>query len=403
MLKRLKGKLNIKYIAIAGVVIIGGLLVSRFFGKQAPPPPGMPEVAVVTIQPQSLELTTELTGRISANLMSEIRPQVTGIIQKRLFTEGADVKAGQVLYQIDPATYQAAYDNAKATAARAEANLAPARLREERFRELVKIKAVSQQEYDDAHASFKLAEADVAASRAALENARINLAYTRVTSPIAGRIGKSSVTAGALVTANQPTPLTTVQQIDPTYLDVTQSTAELMGLKKRLEDGRLSQKGKDLSKVKLILEDGTIYPLEGMLQFRDVSVDPTTSSVIIRMTFPNPKGVLLPGMFVRALIKEGVNENAILVPQQTVARNPKGEPYAMVLDASGKVEQRKVTVDRAIGNQWLISEGFATGDRVIAEGMQKVRPGAVVKTVPFEPAAKPGAAAASPAAPAAGK
>jgi len=403
MLKQLLSKVKFKYVAIAGGVIIVGLILFRFFGQQAPPPPGMPEVAVVTVQPQPLELSTELTGRISANLMSEIRPQVTGIIQKRLFTEGADVKAGQVLYQIDPATYQAAYDNAKATAARAEATLAPAKLREERFRELVKIKAVSQQEYDDANAAFRLAEADVASSKAALENARINLAYTRVTAPISGRIGKSSVTAGALVTANQPTPLTTVQQIDPTYLDVTQSTTELMGLKKRLEDGRLNQKGKDLNKVKLILEDGTIYPLEGTLQFRDVSVDPTTSSVIIRITFPNPKGVLLPGMFVRALIKEGVNENAILVPQQTVARNPKGDPYALVLDASGKVEQRKVTVDRAIGNQWLISEGLASGDRIIAEGMQKVRPGAAVKTVPFDPVAKPGAAAASPAAPASGK
>lgn len=381
--------------AAASVFLLGGC------GGQQQGPPPVPEVSVVTVQPQRLELTTELTGRVSANQMSEIRPQVSGIIQKRLFVEGSEVKAGQVLYQIDPATYQEAYASAKAAAMKAEGNLEPARLREERFRELVKIKAVSQQEYDDANAAFKLASADVAATKAAVESARINLAYTRVTAPISGRIGKSSVTPGALVTANQPASLATVQQLDPTYVDVTQSTSDLLRLKQRLEDGRLNQKGKDQNKVRIVLEDGTVYPIEGMLQFRDVSVDPTTASVTLRMTFSNPKGVLLPGMFVRALVKEGVNENAILIPQQSVARDPKGNPYALVLDAGGKVEQRKLTLDRAIGSEWLVSAGLAPGDRVIAEGMQKVRPGSPVKAVPFGNTSKPQAEAAKPAAPAA--
>lgn len=381
---------------LLSAITLSALLLSGCSGQQQGPPPA-PEVSYVTVQPQRLELTTELTGRVSANQMSEIRPQVSGIIQKRLFVEGSEVKAGQVLYQIDPATYQEAYASARAAAMKAEGNLEPARLREERFRELVKIKAVSQQEYDDANAAFKLATADVAATKAAAESARINLAYTRVSAPISGRIGKSSVTPGALVTAHQPMPLATIQQLDPTYVDVTQSTSDLLRLKQRMEDGRLNQKGKDQNKVRIVLEDGTIYPIEGTLQFRDVSVDPTTASVTLRMTFSNPKSVLLPGMFVRALVKEGVNENAILIPQQTVARDPKGNPYALVLDAGGKVEQRKLTLDRAIGSQWLVSAGLAPGDRVIAEGIQKVRPGTPVKAVPFESAPKPATEAAKPA------
>lgn len=398
MLKQLISKVKFKHLAIAGVVVIAGWFAFRFLSQQAPPPPGMPEVAVMTVHVEPLELTTELTGRISANLMSEIRPQVNGIILKRLFVEGSDVKAGQVLYQIDPAPYQEAYASAKASAARAEANLEPARLREERFRELVKIKAVSQQEYDDANAAFKLATADVAATKATAENARINLAYTRVTSPITGRIGKSSVTPGALVTAHQPTPLATVQQLDPTYVDVTQSTTDLLRLKQRLEEGRLNQKTKDQNKVRLILENGTTYPVEGTLQFRDVSVDPTTASVTLRLTFPNPKCVLLPGMFVRTLVKEGVNENAILISQQSVARDPKGNPYALVVDAAGKVEQRKLVLDRAIGSEWLVTGGLAPGERVIVEGLQKARPGMMVKAIPFvENGAKQGNGAATPA------
>jgi membrane fusion protein (multidrug efflux system) len=397
MLKRLLAKVKIKYVVIAGVIALAAIFAFKFFGQHAAPPLRVPEVAVVTVQLQSLELTTELTGRISSNLMSDVRPQVNGIILKRLFVEGTDVKAGQTLYQIDPAPYQEALASAQASAARAEANLVPARLKEERYRELVKVKAVSQQEYDDASAAYKLAVAELAAAKAAVETAKINLGYTRVTAPISGRIGKSFVTPGALVTAHQAAALATIQQFDPTYVDVTQSTADLMRLKKRLEEGILKQKSKDQNKVKLVLDDGTVYPLEGTLQFRDVTVDPTTASVILRMTFPNPKGVLLPGMFVRAYVKEGVDDKAILIPQQSVARDPKGNPYVLVVDASGKVEQRQLVLDRAIGDKWLVSQGLSAGERIVVEGMQKVRAGVTAKVIPFtEKAPTPDAEAAKP-------
>lgn len=347
---------------------------------------GSPEVAVVEINPQRVAITTELPGRTSAYLIAEVRPQVGGIIQKRLFTEGADVKAGEVLYQIDPATYQAAYDSAKAQLARAEANIATTRVRAERYKELVEIKAVSRQEYDDAVAALKQAEADIEAGKAAVETARINLAYTRVAAPITGRIGKSSVTVGALVMASQAVPLATVQQIDPVYVDVTQSSASLLRLQESLAKGALKRDSANRAKVKLILEDGTPYPLEGALQFQDVTVDPTTGSFILRAIFPNPKRVLLPGMFVRAVLEEGVNEKALLVPQQGIIRDPKGNPLALIVDAEGKVQQRMLTLDRTIGDKWLVSAGLAPGERVIVEGVQKVRPGSTVKAVPFREA-----------------
>jgi membrane fusion protein (multidrug efflux system) len=350
--------------------------------SQSPPP--FAEVSVVTVQPQKVILNTELPGRTSAYLIAEVRPQVSGIIQKRLFTEGSNVKAGQMLYRIDPAPFHAALDNANASLGRAEANLPAIRSRAERFKELLTDKAVSQQDYDDAAAALKQAEADVQYWRATVETARINLGYTRIIAPISGRIGISSVTEGALVTAHQPGALATIQQMDPIYVDVPQSTAELLRLQRRLEDGRLKYEAAAQNKVRLILEDGTEYPLEGTLQFRDVTVDPSTGSVIMRVIFPNPKGVLLPGMFVRAVVKEGVNKQALLIPQQAVSRDPKGNPVSLIVDAKGKVQQRMLTVDRTIGDTWLVSSGIAQGDRVIVEGMQKVRPGASVNVVSFD-------------------
>ena len=369
---------------LAAACILAGCQAS---GDKAPGPAGPPEVAVVEMKPERIAITTELPGRTSACLIAEVRPQVSGIIQQRFFKEGSDVKAGDVLYQIDPATYQAAYDSARAALARAEANISRTRALAERYRELVEIRAVSRQEYDDATAALKQAEAEIAAGKAAVETARINLAYTRVTAPIAGRIGKSSVTVGALVMAGQGMPLAVIQQIDPVYVDVTQSSAVLLQLQKAMASGALKRDSANRAKVKLILEDGTAYPQEGALQFQDVTVDQTTGSYILRIVFPNPKRVLLPGMFARAVLEEGVSEQALLVPQQGVSRDPKGNPLALIVDAENKVQQRVLTLVRTIGDRWLVSDGLAPGDRVVVEGMQKVRPGAVVKAVPFAAAA----------------
>jgi membrane fusion protein, multidrug efflux system len=369
---------------------------------QAPPTP-VPEVATITVARQPVLLTTELPGRTSPFRIAEIRPQVNGLILKRLFTEGADVKEGQELYQIDPAPFQAALDNAKAALGRAEANLPAIQVRVNRYKEALADKAVSQQDFDDADAALKQAEADIKYYQAMVQTARINLDYAHVVSPISGRIGTSTVTDGAIVTAYQPVALATIQQLDPIYVDVPQSATERLRLQRRLNEGQIRLEGTNVNGVQLILVDGSKYPLEGTLQFRDISVDPTTGSVVLRMIFPNTNGVLLPGMFVRAVVKEGVNEQAILIPQQAVSRDPKGNPVALIVDASAKVQQRMLSLDRAIGDQWLVSSGLAPGDRVIVEGMQKVRPGVAVKEVPFGKDAKPGtpapaAAAAQPAA-----
>ncbi len=372
--------------------------------KKAPPPAAMPtpQVAVVMVQPQTIALTTELPGRTSPFRIAEIRPQVNGLILRRQFTEGTEVKTGQVLYQIDPAPFQAALENARAALGRAEANLPPARARTERFKELLADKAVSQQDYDDATGALKQVEADIASLMAQVESARINLGYTTIRAPISGRIGKSGVTEGAIVTAYQPAPLTTIQQLDPIYVDVPQSTSDLLRLKKRMEAGSLSHDGDGQNKVGLALEDGSLYPNAGNLQFRDVSVEPSTGSVTLRMVFPNPRGTLLPEMFVRALVKEGVNKQAILVPQQAVMRNPKGEPYAMVVGGEGKVGMRMLTLEREIRDQWLVASGLTAGDRVIVEGLQvlqMLRPGTpvTVKATPFA-AAESGLAKTPPAA-----
>lgn len=388
--------------AITGTLIIGLLLSGCGQSKSAgqKPPAGPPEVGIVTIQPQRVAITTELSGRTSAYLVAEVRPQVSGIIQQRVFTEGSEVKAGQVLYQIDPATYQAAYASAKAAEARAEANVLPNRLKEERYKELVKIKAVSQQDYDAAYASLKQAEADVASAKAAVETARINLAYSKVTAPISGRIGKSAVTTGALVTANQPAALATIQNLSAMYVDVTQSSAELLRLQQTFASGQVQKAGAAQAKVKLLLENGAPYPVDGTLKFSDVTVDPSTGSVTLRSLFPNPKQVLLPGMFVRAILQEGVKEQAILVPQRGVTRNPAGNAMVMVVGAEEKVEPRVIKADRTVGDSWLVTEGLKAGDRVILEGIQKARPGTQVKAVPFgaKPAEVAPAAAAQPAA-----
>lgn len=391
---------------------------------QASPPRPVPEVAVMAVRPQQVLLTSELPGRTSAYLVAEIRPQVNGLIQKRLFTEGSQVKAGQVLYQIDPAPYQAAYDNAAANRAsmqqaaeraRAGLNASIAGLKRhqavlklaitnrERYENLFKTSAASAMQRDQAVAdvdvadatlrvaeaqvesdreSVKVAEAAIKQAEAAMETAHINLGYTKINAPITGRIGRSNVTEGAIVTAYQAVSLATLQQFDPIFVDVPQSTVELNRLRRSLANGRLKDNGTD--RVKIVLEDGTAYPAEGSLKFRDVTVDPTTGSVILRIVVPNPDGTLLPGMFVQAIIEEGTREQAILIPQQAVSRDPKGNPITLIVDAEGKVQQRGLSTDRAIGDKWLISSGLAQGDRVIVEGMQKAQPGTVVKVVPLD-------------------
>jgi membrane fusion protein (multidrug efflux system) len=374
---------RVKRIATIGILVVG-LITPGCGSKQAAPNPDIPEVAVVTVNPERVVLTTELPGRISAYFVAEIRPQVNGIVQERLFNEGSDVKAGSILYRIDPAPYQAAYNNAVAALARSEANLPPIRLKAERYRELIAVKAISQQDFDNAIAALKQAEADIEYSKATVESARINLAYTRITAPISGRIGKSNVTVGALATAYQGSAFATIQQINPIYVDATQSSATLLQLKRNIAAGRIKGTGPDQARVKLLLEDGTPYPLEGTLKFSEVTVDPSTGSFILRMVFPNPKYTLLPGMYVRAVVQEGVVDRAILVPQQGVSRDPKGNPVALIADSSGKVEQRMITVARAIGDRWLVSEGLNPGDRLIVEGSQRIRPGSSVKVVPFD-------------------
>ncbi|MGV1100492.1 efflux RND transporter periplasmic adaptor subunit [Thiovibrio sp. JS02] len=378
-------------IVIAGVLACGLLAAGcgRDQGAKASPQGGPPEVAVVVVNTQRVPVSMELPGRVNAYLLAEVRPQVGGIVQQRLFSEGAEVKAGQVLYQIDAATYQAAYASAGAALAKAEANLVPARLKEERFRELVAVKAVSQQEYDDASAMAAQAEAEVAAARAAVDSARINLDYARITAPISGRIGRSAVTPGALVTANQAPALATIQQLDPVYVDVSQSSAELLRLKRDLAAGALREDAASQTRVALLLEDGTPYPLAGTMKFSEVSVEEATGSVTLRALFPNPEQLLLPGMFVRAIVQEGVSEQAILVPQRGVSRNPKGEAMVMVVGAEEKVEPRLIKVSRTVGDNWLVSEGLKAGDRVILEGIQKARPGTRVKAVPFGAAPEP--------------
>lgn len=336
-----------------------------------------PQVSVHIVKSAPLAVTTELPGRTDAYRVAEVRPQVFGIILHRNFTEGSDVKAGESLYQIDPATYQAAYDNAKGELVKAQAAANIAHLTVKRYVPLVGTQYVSKQEYDQAVATAQQADASVVAAKAGVESARINLAYTKVTSPINGRIGKSSVTEGALVTNGQSTALATVQQLDPIYVDVTQSSSDFMRLKQQTS----LQKG-DTSSVELLMENGQPYPLKGTLQFSDVTVDESTGSITLRALFPNPQHMLLPGMFVRARIDEGTQPDAILVPQQGVTRTPRGDATVLVVNDKNQVESRTVVAPQAIGDRWLITEGLKNGDRVIISGLQKVRPGVTVVAIP---------------------
>jgi membrane fusion protein (multidrug efflux system) len=352
------------------------------------PKPQAPEVGVFTIESKPLAITTELPGRTAAYQVAEVRPQVSGIIQQRLFVEGANVKAGSSLYQIDAATYQAAANSARASLAKARANLLTSTPKVSRYKELVEIEGVSRQEYDDAVAANEQAKADVESAQAALDVANINLKYTSVSAPISGRIGRSNVTPGALVTANQATALTTVQQLDPIYVDVTQSSNDLLRLKRDMESGNLKKATSGQARVTLLLADGTTYSEPGKLQFSDVSVDPGTGNVVLRALFPNPKLDLLPGMYVRAVLESGVNEKAIVVPQQGVTRNQKGQATALVLNKENLVEQRILETSATIGDKWLVTSGLADGDRVIVEGLQKVRPGAAASVAtPVAPVA----------------
>ncbi|MBC3465308.1 efflux RND transporter periplasmic adaptor subunit [Pseudomonas sp. RW10S2] len=350
--------------ALVSAVALATLL-SGCKKEEAAPAAQAPLVGVVTLQPQAFTLTSELPGRTSAYRIAEVRPQVNGIILKRLFKEGSDVKEGQQLYQIDPAVYEANLANA-------QANLQATRSLAERYKQLIDEQAVSKQEYDDANAKRLQAEAS-------LKSAQIDLRYTKVLAPISGRIGRSSVTEGALVSNGQTNAMATIQQLDPIYVDVTQSTAELLKLRRDLESGKLQKAGDNAAKVQLVLEDGSKFAGEGRLEFSEVSVDETTGSVTLRAVFPNPDHTLLPGMFVHARLQAGVNANAILAPQQGVTRDLKGAPTALVVNKDNKVELRQLKASRTLGNEWLVEEGLNAGDRLITEGLQYVRPGAEVK------------------------
>ncbi len=410
---------------LISVLLFCSLIISCDNRKPPTRPRTAPKVSTITVQTQKVMLTDTLPGRASPYRIAEIRPQVSGLILKRLFVEGSNVKAGQMLYRIDPAPFKAALDNAvarlnvmKKSARQAQAafEAAMANITQQRatlklaiadrkrFEDAFKTRAVSETQRDKAVTNANVAEATLRAVEAQMEStreavavakagirqaeasvksARINLKYCSITAPISGRIGRSNVTEGAIVTAYQPLALCTIQQLDPIYVDVPQSTTELLNLKRRLKDGSLNHDGADQNSVSLILEDNTAYPHPGVLKFSDVSVDRTTGSVILRLVFPNPESVLLPGMFVRAVVKEGINEKAILVPQQGVSRNRKGEPYALIVGEKNMVGLRMLTIDRAVGDKWLVSKGLAPGDRVIVEGLQMLRPGTIVNAVPF--------------------
>jgi len=362
------------------LALAGGLLLSgcgRQSGPAAAPSrmgAAVPEVSVVVLHPSSVAITSELPARVTAYLTAEVRPQVNGIIKERQFTEGAEIASGDVLYQIDPATYQATFDSATAALQKAEASVPSAQAKADRYKGLVNEKAVSQQDVDDATATLAQLKASVAAAKADLETARINLAYTKVKAPISGRIGKSAVSVGALVTANQGDALSTIRALDPIYVDIAQSSANLLKLRRAFAEGRLATRGAGIP-VRLILEDGAIYPFEGKLGFAEVKVDEGTGTFTLRAEFKNPDRLLLPGMYVRAVIEEGVSSGAFLVPQRGVSRNIRGEATGLFVAADDKVEERVLTIRRGIGNDWLVETGVAEGDRLIVEGTMKARRG----------------------------
>jgi membrane fusion protein (multidrug efflux system) len=377
----------------AGALAVSALFLAACKGQHGEQQAGggPAEVTVVTLKPQPVTVSRELPGRTSAYLVAEVRPQVNGIVKQRLFEEGALVKAGQPLYQLDDAVYRAEHNNAKAALAKAKAALYSAQLNARRTSELARIDAVSKQDDEAATAAWRQAEADVAAGQAQVESTGVTLGFARIVSPITGRIGKSAVTPGALVTANQAEPMARVQQLDPIFVDVTQSSGELLELRKRIAAGTLKEA--DGTPVKILLEDGSTYAHDGKLQFADVSVDPTTGSFALRVIVPNPEHVLLPGMYVRAVLDKGSNPRALLVPQAGISRDPKGGATAMVVDKDGKAALREVQVGRTIGDQWLVEGGLAAGDKVIVEGLQMIQPGMPVHA--SEAGAKPAAAAAA--------
>jgi membrane fusion protein (multidrug efflux system) len=366
---------------LAALVILGGCVDA----KQAPSSPPPPEVSVVAVRKASVPVVTELPGRTTAFLVAQVRARVDGILLKREFKEGADVKAGQRLYQIDPAPYRAMLDSAVGTLQKSQANLAAQSAQEERFKQLVGNNAVSKQDYDNAVSTKGQAAADVVFGKAAVQTAKINLGYTDVVSPITGRVGLSAVTEGAFVQASAATLMTTVQQIDPIYVDLNQSSVQGLKLRRDIASGKVKVNGPDQAKVNVFLEDGTQYPVAGTLQFTDITVDPNTGSVTVRALIPNPRNVLLPGMFVRARVDEGVDDNALLVPQTGVTHNQQGQATALVVGTDNKVVLRTIQATRTIGANWVVDGGLKEGEKVIVSGLQRIQPGALVRAVDATP------------------
>ena len=375
-------KQNNILVASAVTLTAAATLLLAACGKDDKGPPPPPEVSIVTLKPRSVAITDQLPGRTTAFKVAEVRPQVTGIVQKRLFGEGSEVKAGEQLFQIDAGSYRAALSSAEAALKRAEAQAITSKLLAERYEPLIAANAVSKQENDEAIAARARAEADVASAKAAVDAARINVVYTQVLSPITGRIGRTLVTEGALVTSGQQGPLATIQQLDPIYVDIAQSSTEILRLRRQMVSGELVKDANNQAEVTLTLEDGTVYPEHGRLKVSEASVDPSTGSVLLRAVFPNPRRELLPGMFVRAQLAQGTRSAALLVPQRGVSHNPKGEASVLLVDKEDKVVERIVTADRAIEGEWLITAGLSPGDRVIVDGLQKAKPGSPVKVVP---------------------
>ncbi|MES1974077.1 MAG: efflux RND transporter periplasmic adaptor subunit [Pseudomonadota bacterium] len=367
-------RLDLPWLAtLTAAALLGGC------SAQQPPAPPPPQVGVVTLKSESVTLSRELPGRISAVETSDVRPQISGVIKRRLFTEGSIVRAGQLLYEIEDAPYRAALASARGGLARARAAINSTRLQAERYRGLVAINAVSKQDADNAEAAAQQAVADVAAQQAAVQSAQVNLGFTRIRAPISGRIGRSLYTPGALVQAGQTNALATIQRTDQVYVDVTQSAAQILDLKEALQAGGVTQGGADSARVQLLLPNGKTYPIEGRLQFSEVTVDPATGAVTLRATFANPQGLLLPGLYVRAKLVEGIRQQAIMAPQQGISRDPRGRATALVVNAQNKVEPRTVTTDRAIGDKWIITAGLKPGDRLIVEGLLNLAPGTLVR------------------------
>ena len=360
------------------VLCLGGLLALAACGKQQPPPPPPPTVGFVVLRTEPVTLTTELPGRVSAMESSDVRPQVSGVVRRRAFTEGSLVRAGQVLYEIEDAPYRAALLSAQGQLAQAEANIRSTQLQADRYRQLVAINGVSKQDADNAEATAEQAKAAVVAGRGAVKSAEVNLGFTRIRAPISGRIGRSLFTPGALVQTGQTDPLATIQRIDQVYVDVTQSAADLLNLRAAVHGGDVTQPGADSARVQVVLPNGAVYPIEGLLRFADVTVDPTTGAVVVRAMFPNPAGVLLPGLYVRARLIEGVRRQGLLAPQAGITHDERGQAVALVVGPGDVVAQRIVKIDQAIGDKWVVADGLKPGDRLVVDGLLRLNPGAKV-------------------------